>query len=84
MKAGFTVWQVEKLLCAMHILFHIVPATRDDYINVTVASSFPLPFCGHRWVENIPVAERAIEAWSVLQIYVDVVKKKKVLNPDTV
>ena len=83
LKAGFTVWQVEKILRAMHILFHTVPARREDYTNVTGASSFPLPFCGHRWVENVPVAERAIEVWPVLQIYVDAVKKKKVPNPDT-
>ncbi|XP_060934782.1 oocyte zinc finger protein XlCOF7.1-like [Limanda limanda] len=60
-KAGFTMWHLEKLLRAMHFLFHNVPARREDFTSLTLSSSFPLPFCGHRWVENVPAAERAVE-----------------------
>ena len=35
MKAGFTAWQIDKLLRALHFLFHNVPAQREDYINIT-------------------------------------------------
>lgn len=60
LKAGFTSWQLEKLLQAMHFLFLNVPARREDFTKLTGSSCFPLPFCGHRWVENVLVAERAI------------------------
>ncbi|ROJ62551.1 hypothetical protein DPX16_21537 [Anabarilius grahami] len=82
-KAGFSMWQVEKLLRAMHILFNNVPARREDYVTVTNSSVFPLSFCGHRWLENLPVVERALEVWPSLQLYVDAVKRKELPNPGT-
>nr|XP_023653576.1 uncharacterized protein LOC111836490 isoform X2 [Paramormyrops kingsleyae] len=84
MKAGFTTWQVDKLLRALHYIFHNVPARREDFTSVTGSSTFPRPFCGHRWVENVPVAERAVDIWPMLSKYVDAVEKKKVPNPNTV
>lgn len=83
LKAGFTMWQLEKLLRAMHFLFHNVPARREDFTSLTGSSCFPLPFCGHRWVENVPVAERAVEVWPVLKRYLVAAEKKKVLVPCT-
>ena len=76
-------WHLEKLLRAMHFLFHNVPARREDFTSLTGSSKFPLPLCGHRWVKNVPVAERAVEVWPMLQMYVYAVKKKKVPNPAT-
>ncbi|XP_054604741.1 uncharacterized protein [Nothobranchius furzeri] len=84
LKAGFTMWQMDKLLRALHYLFHNVPARREDFTALTGSTSFPLPFCGHRWIENVPVAERAIQVWPLIMLYVDAVKKKKKLpNPST-
>lgn len=83
MKAGFTMWQLDKLLRALHYVFHNVPARRADYTTITGSSSFPLAFCGHRWVENVPVAERAIEVWPALQLYVNAAEKKKIATPST-
>lgn len=83
MKAGFTAWQLEKLLRAMHFLFYNVPARREDFTNLTRSSCFPLSFCGHRWVENVPVAERAIKVWPMLQKYVDAAEDKRVQKPST-
>ncbi|KAG5263637.1 hypothetical protein AALO_G00266980 [Alosa alosa] len=83
MKAGFTTWQVDKLLRALHHIFHNVPAHREDYTATTGSSTFPRSFCGHRWVENVPVAERAVEIWPMISTYVDAVQKKKVPNPNT-
>lgn len=37
-KAGFTMWQLEKLLRAMHFLFHNVPARREDFTSLTGSS----------------------------------------------
>lgn len=62
-KAGFISWHMEKILRALHFLFLNVPARREDFINVTGSSTFTLPFCGHRWIENLPVAERALQIW---------------------
>ncbi|XP_070404065.1 uncharacterized protein [Nothobranchius furzeri] len=82
-KTGFSTWNIEKLLRAMHFLFHNVPARREDFTKLTASSLFPLPFCGHRWVENLPVAERAIEVWPKLKDYVKAVHRKELPNPGT-
>lgn len=74
-KVGFTMWNVENVLKAMHTLFHNVPARREDYEKVTKSTLFPKPFCGHRWLENLPVAERALDVWPSLILYVDAVHK---------
>lgn len=83
MKAGFTAWQIDKLLRALHFLFHNVPARREDYTNITGSTCFPLSFCGHRWVENVPVAERVLEVWPMIQKYVSAAEDKKVQKPNT-
>lgn len=82
-KCGFGVWQLDKLLRAIHTLFHNVPARRDDFVTVTSSSVFPLPFCAHRWVENLRVVERALEVWPSLLVYLEAVRTKKVSNPGT-
>lgn len=51
-------WQLDKGLRAMRILFHITPARREDFTVLTKTTQFPLPFCGHRWLENLPAVER--------------------------
>ena len=43
LKVGFTVWQLEKRLRAMHFLFHNVPARREDFTTLTGSTRFPLP-----------------------------------------
>ncbi|XP_077085755.1 uncharacterized protein LOC143737776 isoform X2 [Siphateles boraxobius] len=82
-KSGFSVWQVEKLLRSMHTLFHNVPARREDYTAMTKSTVFPLSFCGHRWLENQPVIERALEVWPSLTQYMDAVRRKQLPNPGT-
>jgi len=82
-KSGFTMWQLDKLLRAMHTLFHNVPARREDYSTVTKSTIFPLLFCGHRWIENLPVVERAVAVLPSLQQYMDAVRRKKLPNPGT-
>lgn len=37
----------------------------------------------HRWIENVPVAERAVQVWPMVVMYVDAVKQKKLPNPST-
>ncbi|XP_027145370.1 uncharacterized protein LOC113747891 isoform X2 [Larimichthys crocea] len=76
-------WIVEKVLKALHYLFQCAPARREDFSSATECSTFPLPFCGHRWLENLPAVERALEVWPSIVKYVDLVRAKKVKNPGT-
>ncbi len=48
-----------------------------------VHSHQPLSFCGHRWLENEPVIERALEVWPSLTQYMDAVSRKRLPNPGT-
>ena len=57
------------------------PARREDYIKTTGSSVFPLKFCQHRWLENVSVAERALEVWPHMVKFVNAVKAKKVTHP---
>lgn len=82
-KSGFSVWQVEKVLRALHTIFHNSPARREDFCTLTKTSVFPLPFCGHRWIENLPVIDRAITIWPMIVMYIDAVTQKKLPNPRT-
>lgn len=75
-KTGFSTWNIEKLLRAMHFVFHNVPARMEDYTKLTGLS-------GHRWVENLPVAERAIEVWPKLKEYVEAARRKELPNSGT-
>ena len=46
---------------------------RKDSIRITGTDVFPLQFCQHRWVEDIKVAERALEIWPHVDKYVKTV-----------
>ncbi|XP_048046597.1 uncharacterized protein LOC125268444 isoform X2 [Megalobrama amblycephala] len=80
-KAGFSMWHVDKILKAMHTLFHHVPARREDYVRITKSTVFPQPFCGQRWLENLPVIERALAVWPSLKLYLDALHRKELPNP---
>ncbi len=67
---------------ALHTIFHNVPARREDFCNLTKSKIFALPFCGHRWVENLPVAERALVIWPDMMKYVEAVSTKNFLTLD--
>ena len=52
-------------------LFHDSPARRDTYITINRSDQFPLMFCQTRWVEDVPVATRALEIWSFVVAVVE-------------
>lgn len=58
-----TGWNLEKVLKAMWKLFNDSPARRDLYIQLNTSTVFPLMFCQTRWVEDEPVAVRAMQVW---------------------
>ena len=64
-----TSWGIDSVLKALHNLFSESPAKREDFIKLTRTETFPLPFCGHRWLENKQVAERALEIWPHITTY---------------
>ena len=78
-----TGWELEKFFKGIYQLFKETPARRDDYVKVTGSSLFALKFCKHRWVENLPVAERALEVLPHLRKYVKAVNDKKLPTPKT-
>lgn len=56
----------------------------EDFTVLTKSMQFPLPFCGHRWLEDLPVVERALEVWTSVTMYMDSVRSKKLPNPGTI
>ncbi|KAL8602788.1 hypothetical protein ACOMHN_055171 [Nucella lapillus] len=75
-------WDMEDFLTKLYILFLDCPARRDDSVNVTRSSIFPLKFCKVRWLENIAPAERALEIIENVVAYCTAAKSKKVTEPN--
>lgn len=73
--------ELESALSSLKWLFKDVPACREDYTEVTGSTSFPLDFCNHRWLENVEVAERALEILPSLKVYISAAKAKTVTEP---
>ena len=66
-----TGWEIEKNFKGMWRLFHDSPARRDTCITINQSDQFPLMFCQTRWVEDVPVATRALEIWSFVVAVVE-------------
>ena len=58
------------LLKSLHSLFNETPARREDYTKIIESEVFPQQFCGHKWLEDKKVAERALEIWPNITAYV--------------
>jgi hypothetical protein len=69
-------FDISHLLTSLYYVFNDSPARRDDHTKLTSSKTFPLKFCAHHWLENGPVAERAIQIWEHVKKYVTDVKKK--------
>ena len=68
--AQATTWNIDSLLRALHYLFHNSPARTEDYVKLTDSTQLPLKFCSTRWLEDTPVAERAMLIWPKIVKYV--------------
>ena len=76
-----TKWGIDSVLKALHNLFDESPAKREDYIKVTGSEMFALQFCGHRWIEDRKVAERALQIWPhIITFICETLKKSKESN----
>ncbi|XP_077484032.1 uncharacterized protein LOC144094048 [Amblyomma americanum] len=78
---GASKWCLDTLLSSLSGLFHDAPARRDDFASVTGQTTYPLNFVSHRWVENVPVIERAILSWPHVSKYVQCTRVKQVSLP---
>ncbi|KAK3740401.1 hypothetical protein QZH41_009469, partial [Actinostola sp. cb2023] len=55
-----TDWNLDRYLLKEYKLFKDSPARREDYVNYTGVDIFPSKFCNHRWLENLPVANKSL------------------------
>ena len=76
-------WNLKHIFSSMYILFNETPARREDYVKATGSNVFPVKFCYHRWLENVPIAERTLLIWQHIKKYVGCVEKKTCPNPRT-
>ena len=79
--ASSTGWEVSSLLSSLYYLFKDSPARREDYQKATHSSTMPLKFVSHRWMENVPVCERALLIWNNICTYVKKVQSKELPTP---
>ncbi|XP_041376341.1 uncharacterized protein LOC121388878 [Gigantopelta aegis] len=68
-------WDIAGLLRAMHTLFKDTPASREDYEEINGCKLYPLKHCATRWVEDVPVANRAMEVLPLMKKYVETVQQ---------
>ena len=66
----------------LYHLFKDAPARLEDYVSVTDGQK-PLKFVSHRWLENLPVVQRAISILPNIKDYIEAVEQKKVTKPGT-
>ena len=71
-----TGWRIALLLKSLYSYLHETPARREDYTKMIGSEVLPLQFCGHRWLEDKRVAERAVEMWPSLTTYITEILKK--------
>lgn len=64
-------WNLNAIFRALHQLFKDSPARRADFIAITETSTFPPKFCEVRWIENVKVAERALELLPHVKKYIE-------------
>ena len=67
--AQATGWNIDAILRSMYYLFHDSPARSEDYLKIEGAK-MPMKFCSTCWLEDAPVAERAIEIWPKVVKYI--------------
>lgn len=72
-----TGWKLDSLLRSIFYIFNESPAQREEYKKITGQTKFGLNFSSTRWVEDVNVAERALEIWHDIKKYVKEMQKRK-------
>ncbi|KAK3091222.1 hypothetical protein FSP39_018058 [Pinctada imbricata] len=65
-----TGWKIDRLLRSLWYVIENSPTRREEYESIGGSGVFPLRFCSTRCLEDIPVAERALEIWPSVIKYV--------------
>ena len=76
-----TGWQVSSFLSSLYYLFKDAPARREDFVTMSGSTLMPLKFVSHRWLENVPVCQRALMLWNNVAEYVKATKDGRVNRP---
>ena len=76
-----TGWQVSSFLSSLYYLFKDAPARKENLFATTGSTLMPLKFASHRWLENVPVCERALKLWDNIAAYVKAAEAGKVNKP---
>ncbi|KAG1672086.1 hypothetical protein GQR58_016157 [Nymphon striatum] len=77
-----TGWKVASFLSSLYYLFKDAPARKEDYVNVTSATLMPLKFVKHRWLENVPVCQRALDTWDSIVKFVKATQSGQLNKPN--
>ena len=56
-------WNLGNILRSLWQIFHVTPAKREDFIQITGSDLYPFQFWQHKWVEDIKIVEQALEIW---------------------
>ncbi|KXJ20267.1 hypothetical protein AC249_AIPGENE16597 [Exaiptasia diaphana] len=76
-----TRWKVDSYLLGLYRLFKDAPARKENFLKVTNSNVTPLKFVNHRWLENVPAAQRAIDMWDSVLLYVKAAEEGTVNKP---
>ncbi|GBN62982.1 hypothetical protein AVEN_264444-1 [Araneus ventricosus] len=55
--------ELSSVLSTLYYAFKNSPARRRDLLEASKLKKLPLKFCNRRWLENVPVSQRAFEIW---------------------
>ena len=61
---------MSSFISSLYYLFEDAPARREDLVTISGSPLMPLKFVSPRWVENVPVCQRALMIWDNLADYV--------------
>ena len=56
-------WQMSSFLSSLYYLFKGAPARREDFVTISGSPLMPSKFVSHKWLENVPVCQRALMLW---------------------
>lgn len=82
-KTGATAsgWNIGQFLSGLYYLFKDSPARTEDFSKISSSGLKPLKFANHRWLENVPVCNRALAILPDVLNYVKAVDEKKLPKP---
>ena len=73
-----TQWKLAQFLRVLYNLIKNIPSWRAFFIVYAKSVTFPLKFCNVSWLENIIVAERALEMLLHLKTFINELEKTKI------